>query len=238
MNVILNQSKPHKTAVVAHSGGMDSSLCLALAVQEHGAEHVLAFNVEYGQRHHQEVIQAKKICEHFGVDQFTVSIDFLSKLTTNALMDKTLDILHEPGQAPNTLVLGRNGLIARLAAICGDRYGVQQVYLGVIEVDASNSGYRDCSRHYMDLMQEILRIDLGRADFEIKTPVVYMSKAETLELGLKLGILDYLLENTISCYRGIAKAGCQTCPACQLRNEGIKEFLQKHPAFKLPYELN
>lgn len=226
-----------KTAVVAHSGGMDSSLCLALAVQEHGPEQVLAFNVDYGQRHSQEVVHAKKICEHFGVDYFNLSIEFLSKITTNALMDKTLEMLHEQGKPPNTLVLGRNGLIARLAAIFADGYGVKQVYMGVIEVESANSGYRDCTRHYMDLMQDILRLDLGRTDFEITTPLIYMTKADTLELGFQLGVLDYLLENTISCYQGVTKAGCRQCPACVLRNEGIREFQQRRPDFCLPYEL-
>jgi len=226
-----------KTAIVAHSGGMDSSICLALAIREHGAQNVLAFNVNYGQRHHQDTAQAAKICQHFGVDQFSVAIDFLSKITTNALMDKNIEICHEPGKSPNTLVLGRNGLIARLAAIFGDNYGARQLYMGVIEVESSNSGYRDCSRHYMDLTQELLRLDLDKPDFVIKTPVVFMTKAETMECALDLGILEYLLENTVTCYRGLPKQGCQTCPACQLRNAGIREFLHKNPMFIMPYDL-
>ena len=186
-----------KSAIVVHSGGMDSSLCLALALKEFGADEVLSLSFKYGQRHSLELERAGQICQAWNIDHIELSIDCLQQITYNALMDKVADIHHEVGKAPNTLVTGRNGLMARLASIHAQSLGAQCIYMGVIEVESANSGYRDCSREYMDLMQILMRIDLDDDAFEIRTPIVKMTKKETMELGHQLGVLDYLLKHTI-----------------------------------------
>ena len=133
-------------AVVVHSGGMDSSLCLALAIKEFGADRVCSLTFSYQQRHTPEITQAKKICEDWGMKHLIVGIEFLQLLTSNALMDKSVPIIQEDKKPPNTLVTGRNGLMAWLAAIYAQQLGAQYIYLGVMELEAANSGYRDCSR--------------------------------------------------------------------------------------------
>lgn len=222
-----------KKAIVIHSGGMDSSICLALACKEFGKEHILSLSFSYQQRHSPELNQAAKICLDWGVDHKIVNIDSMQAITKNALTDPSIPIEHDAGQLPNTLVVGRNGLMARLGAIHAHYLGARMIYMGVIEVEAWNSGYRDCSRAYMDLKQEILRIDLGDPEFEIRTPIVHLSKMETLELARELGILQYLLRETITCYEGLSREGCKICPACLLRNEGIRLFSEKHPQVAL-----
>lgn len=221
-----------KKAVVVHSGGMDSSLCLAVAIRDFCKEDVVSLSFSYGQRHAKELAQAAKICKKWGVDHIVIDIDSLQHISSSALTDHTKTITHLPGEVPNTLVVGRNGLMARLAAIYGDTMGAHCIYMGIIEVESANSGYRDCSRYYMDLMQEILRIDLDDESFEIRTPVVSMTKKETMELGYQFGILEFLLEETISCYEGIPHLGCKVCPACKLRNEGLAAFAKEHPTFR------
>ena len=224
-----------KKAIVVHSGGMDSSLCLALALREFTATEVLSLSFSYSQRHSVELEAAKTICQEWGVDHVVLSIDCLSQITCNALTDPNQPIVHDDGQAPNTLVVGRNGLMLRLAAIHAASLGARVVYTGVIEVESANSGYRDCSRAYMDLMQNILRCDLDDQQFEIRTPLVKMTKLETMELGYQLGVLPFLLEHTVSCYEGVSQLGCGHCPACVLRNEGIKQFQHRYPTVELPY---
>ena len=218
-----------KQAIVVHSGGMDSSLCLALAIKEFGAANVLSMSFSYGQRHSNELEQAEKICHAWNIDHIVLNIDCLQEITENAMTNKNMEIIYNTDSPPNTLVVGRNGLMARLAAIHADHLGANCIYMGVIEVEAANSGYRDCKRSYIDLLQEILRIDLDNNNFEIRTPLVYMTKYETMELGYELGVLEYLLTETLTCYRGVAKWGCNNCPSCKLRNEGIQQFLAKHP---------
>ena len=224
-----------KKAVVVHSGGMDSSLCLALAVKEFGGENVLSLSFTYNQRHALELDRARKISDFFKVDHMELNLDCLSQITESALIETTTKIEHKVGEAPNTLVVGRNGLMARLAGIHAHSLSASCIYLGVMELEAANSGYRDCSRAYMDVIQTALRMDFASEAFEIRTPLVSMTKKETMELGFQLRVLGFLLENTITCYEGIEKAGCLKCPACKLRNSGLKIFSLEHPEFKYSY---
>src|SRR5690606_9256105 len=225
-----------KKAVVVHSGGMDSSLCLALAIKEFGAQNVLSLSFTYNQRHSIELQRATEISKHFGVDHAELDLSCLSEITKSALIGHDQEIEHKTGEAPNTIVIGRNGLMARLAGIHANSLGAHAIYLGVMELEAANSGYRDCSREYMDVIQKALRMDFADESFEIRTPLVRMTKKETMELGYKLGVLEYLLETTVTCYEGTPKEGCMKCPACKLRNEGIKIFSLEHPEFNFSYK--
>lgn len=224
-----------KKAIVVHSGGMDSSICLAQAVKDLSAENILCLSFSYGQRHALEITRAKEIASQFNVDHAIVDMNCLNAVTNNALTNHQIEINHQQGEAPNTLVVGRNGLMARVAAIHANHLGASCIYMGIIEVESANSGYRDCSRSYMDKMQEILRIDLDDHSFEIKTPIVKMTKVETMQLADDLNVLEYLLEKTITCYEGIEKFGCNKCPACKLRNEGIKQYLKIKPNLNFSY---
>lgn len=228
----------NKKAIVIHSGGMDSSLCLALASREFGHQNVLSLSFNYGQRHSIELQRSEKICRDWSVDHAVLNIDCLKEITKDALTHHDIEIGVDSKQIPNTLVVGRNGLMARLGAIHAHQLGAHYIYMGIIEVESDNSGYRDCTRHYMDLTQEILRIDLADSNFEIRTPVVKMTKKETMVLAQELGILDYLLRETITCYRGIPELGCRTCPSCLLRNKGIEEFAKEYPDVLLPYQVS
>jgi 7-cyano-7-deazaguanine synthase len=226
-----------KKAVIVHSGGMDSSICLALAKQEFGANQILSLSFSYRQRHSPELIQAAKICHDWKIDHVVLNIDCLKEITSSALMNSSIPIEHIDQQPPNTLVVGRNGLMAHLGGIHAHHLGAHYVYMGIMELEGANSGYRDCSRFYMDLQQQVLRLDLDDPIFEIRTPLIRLMKKDTLEIAYQLGVLSYLLEETITCYEGIRYQGCQTCPACQLRNRGIEEFIQEYSNVSIPYLL-
>ncbi|MCT4643183.1 MAG: 7-cyano-7-deazaguanine synthase QueC [Bacteriovoracaceae bacterium] len=215
--------------VVVHSGGMDSSICLYLAIKKYGADSVLSLGFSYGQRHDNELDVAKKIADHFKVKRVVIDLSCLNQITTNALMDKNIKIEHKRDEAPNTLVIGRNGLMARVAAIHAFDKGAKSISMGVIEIEQANSGYRDCSRQYMDIIEKALRLDFACDNFRIETPLVKMTKLETMEVIEEYKDLEFLLENTITCYEGISKEGCGRCPACKLRNKGITDYLDKYP---------
>lgn len=227
----------NKKAIVLHSGGMDSSLCLAVAIQAWGRQQVLSLSVRYEQRHNQELQQAARICQDWNVEHTEISLDFFQKITESALLNRNMPIKikDSQGKTPaNTMVLGRNGIMAQIAGIYAQKLAACCLYMGVIEVE-STAGYRDCSRAYINLVQELLRLDLDNALFEIRTPLINMTKKETLELAYQLEILDYLLNETITCYNGLPYYGCRSCPACQLRNQGLEQFLAVHPEFKINY---
>ncbi len=226
-------------AVVLHSGGMDSSLCLALAIKRFGAKHVLSLSFKYGQRHLKELKCAQIIAQSWKVKNQVLPLSILNELSDSSLVSKSKKLgfsLDDRGQKiPNTMVVGRNGLMARVAGIFAHSIGAKNLYLGVMELETANSGYRDCSRDYTDLIQKALRLDFADESFTIHTPLIQMTKAESMQLGMDLKVLPFLLENTITCYEGKPKYGCGVCPACVLRNNGLRDFLKQHPQTKLEF---
>lgn len=194
---------------------MDSSICLKLAEERFGSNQVLSLTFSYGQRHKSEIEAAKTIASAFSIENHLIEIPYLSAITSNSLTDSSLPI-------EESLVVGRNGLFARLAAIYAHKLGASSIYLGILELE--NSSYRDCSRDYMNKMEEILRIDLNNPDFEIVTPLVFLTKLETLKLAEKLGILPLLLKESVTCYEGKKGEGCKVCPSCVMRNKALDAY--------------
>lgn len=215
-----------KDTIVVHSGGLDSSVCLALAMREFGSSNVLSLSFSYNQRHSNELDSAAKICTDWGVDHVVIDIASLCAITEDALTNKNVPIEWSSGQQATSLVVGRNGLMARLASIHANHLGANSIYMGVMEQEAREIGYRDCSREYIALKQQILRIDLNNPSFEIRTPLIDLDKSQVIGLAHELGLLSYLLNTTISCYEGIKLEGCGKCPACHLRQRGLKKFYQ------------
>lgn len=227
-----------KETVVVHSGGMDSSICLALAVKEFGNARVVSLSFDYGQRHSMELEAAKTISAFFQVEHEVLPVDALPMIQESSLTDKTIAIKKGgPSEPPNTMVLGRNGLFIHLAAIYAFSRGIQRIDLGVIGTEDGNSGYRDCSQEYISLMEQVIRLDVDSTSFRIHTPLIQMTKLATLELANNLQVLQFLLENTVTCYEGIGKQGCLKCPSCLLRNQSLLQFATAHPQVVLPYRI-
>jgi 7-cyano-7-deazaguanine synthase len=218
-----------KRAIVIHSGGLDSSLCLDIAREEHGSDAVLSLSFDYQQRHSAELVCAARIAADWGIDHAVVDIKCLTGLTRDALTGSALAVTWKEGEAPTSLVVGRNGLMARLGAIHAHHLGAGCIYMGIMEEEARLVGYRDCSRHYMDLMENVLRVDLDNSEFAIRTPLVACSKADVLSIAYERGILDYLLQHTISCYQGIPGRGCTCCPSCILKLRALDIFQTRYP---------
>lgn len=212
-------------AIVLHSGGMDSSICLKLAINEFGVNNVTAMAFDYGQRHSSELIASATICATWGVARHVVNLGFLNQITYSAQLDHSTTIQHHADRPPNTFTVGRNGVMASAGAIYADHVGANTLWLGVIAPADAGLGYPDTTRSYIDLKQQLLRIDLLNPTFEIRTPLVDMTKSETLALAEQLGILNFLLKETVTCYEGVPESGCGTCPACVLRAEGLHNYL-------------
>lgn len=204
---------------------MDSSICLALAAKEFGPQNVLSLGFRYQQRHIVELQAAECIAQSFGVPRKVMNFDPLPGWELSSLVNVGLDICHDK-KTPNSFVPGRNGLFLLMTAPLVASIGAETVYMGVMEVEGH---YPDCSRHYVDLVQKVMQIDLQRPSFTIRTPLVGMTKFQTLELASSLGILELLLDKSISCYEGLPRFGCRRCPACNLRNAAVERFSREHP---------
>ena len=210
-------------AVVVLSGGQDSAICLALAAKKHGAENVAAITFEYGQRHSLETVFAKRLAKRFHAAKHkVVKLDFYRHLTSNALMSKTAPIKKaRNASCPTTVVEGRNAFFLLAAAVWAKELGAAKIYTGVSEADYS--GYPDCRSAFVKAQQRAIRLAL-EWPVKIVTPFMRMSKAQEWALADKLGILDIIENETLTCYNGIPGRGCGKCPACRLRNRGYDEF--------------
>lgn len=210
-------------AVVVLSGGQDSATCLALAIKRHGADKVAAITFSYGQRHGIETKFARRLAKRFGIAAHKiVKLGFYKDLTHNSLLDPTMRISKAEGDAcPNTVVEGRNAIFLQLAAVWAKTLGAVELFTGVSEADFS--GYPDCRGVFIRAEEKAIRLAL---DYQIKivTPFLKMSKAKEWALAAKLGILDVIKNETVTCYNGIPGAGCGECPACKLRARGLAEY--------------
>ena len=224
MNKQITQADVSIKAVVVLSGGQDSATCLALACRKFGPSHVAAITFTYGQRHALETRYARHLAEdifHIGAWK-KVSLDFYEHVTENALMHPNQKIERAAGEkCPNTVVEGRNAIFLQIAAVWAKKLNATVLYTGVSEADYS--GYPDCREVFIKAQQKSIRLAL---DYPIKivTPFMHMSKAEEWALADELGILDIIKNETVTCYNGVPGAGCGHCPACRLRNRGLRAF--------------
>lgn len=213
-------------ALVVLSGGQDSTTCLFWAMQQFGKVEAVTFN--YNQRHKAEIDCAKKICNDFSIPHTVLDMSLLSQLTANALTRDDIAVKSgENGALPSTFVDGRNLLFLSFAAVAAKQKGLRHIITGVCETDFS--GYPDCR----DIFIKSLNVTLNLAmdyQFVIHTPLMWIDKSQTWEMADKFGKLDYVRDNTLTCYNGIMGAGCGNCPACKLRSAGLKKYLARKKA--------
>jgi len=206
-----------KQAVVLHSGGQDSTTCLMWAIKKFKKVYVISF--DYGQRHDIELKSAKDICKKLKLPHETIDLTLFKKLTKNALTDKSVKIdSGKKNGLPSTFVDGRNQVFLTIAAIYAKQKGIPNLVTGVCQTDYS--GYPDCREGFIKSLEKTLRLAM-EFPFKIHTPLMHMTKAETVKLMKKLGGLG-LLQYTHTCYEG-ARPACGKCPACKLRLKGFKE---------------
>jgi 7-cyano-7-deazaguanine synthase len=221
---------PEKKAVVLASGGLDSSVSLAVA--KSGGFDVKALTVRYGQRHARELLSAKKICEFLKVSEHKIIEVDLRCFGASALTDD-LEVPKdcEPGSSgiPITYVPARNTIFLSLALAFAEAVGARDIFIGVSSVDYS--GYPDCRPEFIDAFEKAANLGTKAADdkslFRIHTPVMSLTKGETVLLGNQLGV-DFSL--TWTCYDPTPEGKpCGLCESCQLRAKGFEEANLKDP---------
>lgn len=229
MNPAPSQIPSGQPAVVLLSGGLDSTTVLALARSEGYAVHALTFN--YGQRHSSEIEAAKAIARKAGVVRHQiVDIDLRafggSALTADIAVPKDRN-LGQPGQdsgIPVTYVPARNTIFLSYALALAEIVGAADIFIGVNSLDYS--GYPDCRPEYIAAFEKMANLATragveGRTRLTIRTPLISLTKAGIIRLGLSLGV-DY--SGTTSCYDpGDSGEACGRCDACQLRLKGFRE---------------
>lgn len=210
-------------AVVVFSGGQDSTTCLFWALEQF--EEVIAVTFSYGQRHDKEIEVAKRIAEDINVEHYVLDMGLLSQLAPNALTRDDIDVeAGEDGELPSTFVEGRNLLFFSFATILASQKKAKHIVTGVCETDYS--GYPDCRDVFVKSLNVSLNLAIGK-EFVLHTPLMWLDKKETWELADRLGRLEYVKDETLTCYHGIPGDGCGECPACKLRRAGYEQYMEQ-----------
>lgn len=227
-----------KSALVLHSGGQDSTTCLAWALQRY--EYVETIGFDYGQRHRVELECRNKVLtgirrefprwgNKLGHDQ-VVSIGLLKDISDTAL---TRDVEIEMGKnnLPTTFVPGRNILFLTVAAAVAYRRNIKVIVAGMCETDFS--GYPDCRDDTIKALQAAINLGMEKR-FVFETPLMWIDKAQTWALAEELGgekLIRLIQDETHTCYLGDRTkrhawgAGCGSCPACDLRMKGYERYV-------------
>ena len=215
-------------ALVLLSGGLDSSVCLGLAVKEYGAGEVLALSVFYGQKHDKELKAAEDIASYYGVRRLPLDLGEIFKDSDCTLLTGSKEeIPHEEyakqlemtGGAPvSTYVPFRNGLFLSSAASVALANGCEVIYYGAHADDAAGNAYPDTSVEFNRAMSEAIYLGSGNA-LRIVAPFIDKSKSDVVAEGLRAGVP---FELTWSCYEGHDKA-CGVCGTCRDRRRAFAD---------------
>jgi 7-cyano-7-deazaguanine synthase len=227
-------------ALVLFSGGQDSTVCLAWALERYAWVETVGFN--YGQRHSVELAQRVVVREALAAcyptwaarlgEDHILELATLGQISDTAL---TRDARFEMTAAglPNTFVPGRNLLFFTYAAALGYRRGIRTLVGGMCETDFS--GYPDCRNETLQSLAKSISLGMD-APFTIETPLMWIDKAGTWALAADLGgapFVDLIVEHTHTCYtsdrttRHAWGYGCGQCPACLLRAKGWEKWISR-----------
>jgi 7-cyano-7-deazaguanine synthase len=228
------------TALVLFSGGQDSTVCLAWALERFARVETIGF--DYGQRHAVELSLRARLRESLAAmrpawkarlgEDHMVRLDAIAAMSDTALTRETAIEIADDG-LPTTFVPGRNLIFFCFAGALAYRRGARHLIAGMCETDYS--GYPDCRDDTVKAMQAALNLGLGK-DIAIHTPLMWIDKAATFAMAEDLGsaeLLDLIVENTHSCYLGDRSHrhdwgyGCGDCPACKLRAQGFVKFMSE-----------
>ena len=225
------------SALVLFSGGQDSTVCLAWALERFARVETVGF--DYEQRHRAELEARKRVRQHMRAiraawaarlgDDHVVRLDALAAVSETALTRAVAIEIGENG-LPTTFVPGRNLVFFAFAGALAYRRGTRHLVAGMCETDFS--GYPDCRDDTIKAVQLALNLGMDRR-FVIHTPLMWIDKAAIFALGHELGgdrFLDVLVEDTHTCYLGDRSHrhdwgyGCGQCPACRLRADGFAKW--------------
>ena len=226
-----------RTALVLFSGGQDSSVCLAWALQRF--THVQTVGFDYRQRHRVELDCRLAVLRELRAafpnwaarlgDDHVIDAGVLAQLGDSALTSERAIEMQANG-LPSSFVPGRNLLFLTLAAALAYRRGASVLVAGMCETDYS--GYPDCRDNTLKAQQVALSLGLA-TPMTVQTPLMFIDKAATWALAEQLGgaaLTALITEHSHSCYLGDRRTrhpwgwGCGRCPACQLRRSGFERW--------------
>lgn len=210
-----------RRCVVLLSGGLDSATTLAVA-RSQGFQ-CYALSIAYGQRHAAELEAASRVAQALGAHEHRIMRVDLAGIGGSALTDTRIAVPDTPSAGiPVTYVPARNTMMLALALAWAEVLAATELLIGVNAVDYS--GYPDCRPEFIRAFEALAtyatKAGVEGARFTVRAPLIAMSKAQIIRLGVELGV-DYSL--TVSCYQADTDGrACGRCDSCRLRREGFE----------------
>ncbi|MBL1213552.1 MAG: 7-cyano-7-deazaguanine synthase QueC [Ignavibacteriae bacterium] len=218
-------------AVVAVSGGLDS--CVTAAIANKNYNLALA-HINYGQRTESRELNAfHEIADFFQAEKrLVIDYSHLTKIGGSSLTDKNIEVTDadlESDKVPSSYVPFRNASILTSCVSWAEVVGANAIFMGAVYEDSS--GYPDCRPEFFKAFENVIEEGTKpETHIKIETPVIHMSKAEIIKLGMELKAPIHL---TWSCYKDGEKA-CGVCDSCALRLRGFQSIGAEDP---LDYEI-
>jgi 7-cyano-7-deazaguanine synthase len=211
-------------ALVLCSGGLDSTVLLALACEEKSHCYALSFN--YGQKHHIELEAAAKVAKHFEVPHIIINLPKIDCSSCSLLNTKDLKVPKDrsmkeiQNEETNTYIPARNTLFLSYAMQQAELIEATEIYIGANEEDYIN--YPDCRPEYFEMFQNLMNFSTrqglsGKAP-QLKTPFIKWNKETIICQG---DALQAPLDLTWSCYDPQENLHCGCCDACLFRQRGF-----------------
>ena len=216
-NIRKVNNKDIRKAIVLLSGGLDSLLTLAIAI-ENGYK-VFPLHLNYGQITQSKEEQAfHNIIHYYEItEKLIVDIEYLKKIGGSSLTDENIRPENQQhSKIPNSYVPFRNANILAIATSWAEVIAAESIFIGASEVDFS--GYPDCRRIFFDSFEQTINYGTKpETDIKIITPLIFMTKDEIVKKGIELKIP---FELSWSCYYSNDIA-CGECESCKLRLKGF-----------------
>ena len=223
MAVITTHDQAREKAVVCLSGGMDSTVCAAIAARDYDA---YAVHFSYGQRTESRELQSAQSVAHIlGFKQLlSLKMDLFRQIGGSALTDENIavpdapaDDAHIGNEVPVTYVPFRNAHFLSAAVSWAEVIGAATIFIGAVEQDSS--GYPDCHPAYYDAFNLLIQKGTKEGNIRVLTPLIQMKKSQIVRLGVELGAP---LHVSWSCYSG-GDLACGVCESCVLRLRAFRE---------------
>jgi len=249
---MLNNEKTKKRVLICHSGGSDSMAIMLDYIEKYGTENIISLGFQYGQRHFKlENAAATRFCEKRRIKRVVLDVP-ISQIGGCSLIDHSINVTTDMKEQRSTFVPQRNAIFLMYAAAYAEVNNCDTIVHGACQEDFTS--YRDCRDIFFKLIEQTIQagrkqpikgsedikddmdqwgcLYSNKIDIEIKTPLIYEKKEDTLKrIVKKYGVGVY--EDSYTCYNG-TEPSCGKCPACQERLEAFKINGIKDP---LKYEI-
>lgn len=207
-------------AVALLSSGLDSSLAVALALEE-GWAIDLAVTFDYGQRAaERELNRASQIAAHFGIPHKTIHLPWFrdfghggSLLRRNSALpypetDELSDLEYGKKSAKAVWVPNRNGVFLEIAAGFAEDRGANGLLVGFNKEEATT--FPDNSADYMEALTKALSFSTS-SQVRVISPTVHLDKTAIVAAAVRV---NFPLNLVWSCYEGGQKM-CRLCESCK-----------------------